>query len=63
MFRQFELRSHESRLVCWLEEQPGLREERRLTLQGDDRIWTVVWRGETRLTQPPERRWQVGGLQ
>jgi len=63
-YRQFHLQSGTRHLVCWLEDDRLLTLGRRLTLKGiADRVWTVVTRYNKTLDEPPEKRWQVGGLQ
>lgn len=61
-YRQFQLRSDDARLVCWLEDDPRLHAGRLVTLKGDDRHWEVVRRSLMRLDTPPDTRWRVGGL-
>jgi hypothetical protein len=62
-YRQFDLRSGEHHLTCWLEDDTRLRPGVRLTLKGDThaRLWTIVSVSSTRLSSPPETRWQVCG--
>lgn len=62
MFRQYDLRHNDDRLTCWLEEDPRVRVGVLLTLKGDDRHWEVVRASSTRLPNPPDTRWRVGGL-
>lgn len=63
-WRQFELRSMGNEyLLCWLEDDPRLVPGRGLTLKGDVREWRVITRYNRTLDAPPEKRWQVGGLQ
>jgi hypothetical protein len=63
-YRQFELKAGDSRLVCWLKLQDGLREQVRLTLkEKPDVVWTVVRIYNPVLYSPPDIRWRVGGLQ
>lgn len=50
-------------LLCWLEDDPRLVPGRGLTLKGDVREWRVITRYNRTLDAPPEKRWQVGGLQ
>ena len=62
-YRQFELHADGGfRIVCWLLDDRRLSIGRRLTLKGDDREWYVWARWETALAEPPEKKWQVGGL-
>lgn len=49
-------------MVCWLKHGPALTRGRRITLKGDDRVWTIVERYAPLLDAPPEKEWHVGGL-
>lgn len=64
MYRQYDLRSDDHRLTCWLKDGHGLRPGTLVTLKGDpdERYWEVIRVSSTVLSDPPERRWQVGGL-
>lgn len=64
MYRQFDLRSDDHRLTCWLEDEARLRPGVLVTLKGDteERHWEIVRASSTRLATPPDRRWRVGGL-
>jgi hypothetical protein len=65
MFRQFDLRSDDHRLTCWLPETAGLRVGALVTLRDHaepDRHWEVVRMSATRLPAPPHQPWRVGGL-
>lgn len=61
-YRQFDLSSGDTRMRTWLEDDERLRVGTRLTLRGDDRVWTIEsWFGVT-LEDPPHKDWKVGGL-
>ena len=64
MYRQFDLRSDDHRLTCWLEDDQRLRPGMLVTLKGDSehRYWEVMRAWSVSLDAPPERRWHVGGL-
>lgn len=62
MYRQFMLRSDDSRLTCWLKDDPRLHRGTLVTLKGDDRHWEILWASTTLLPNPPDTRWRVGGL-
>jgi hypothetical protein len=66
VYRQFQLRHDDARMTCWL-----LATDRRLKpgalvrLKNDpvpERFWEVAAVSHTQLEQPPDTRWQVGGL-
>ena len=63
MYRQYDLRSDDARLTAWLDDA-SLRVGTLVVLRGDEheRWWEVVRRHDPVLSQPPEKRWRVGGL-
>lgn len=63
-YRQFDLRSDDHRLTCWLESDARLRPGVLVTLKGDldERHWEIVRASQMQLADPPEKRWRVGGL-
>lgn len=61
-YRQYDLESGDARMTCWLKHGPALHVGRRLTLVGDDRVWTIRNRYATLFTAPPQKDWKVGGL-
>jgi len=49
-------------MMTWLEDDKRLGVGTRLTLKGDDTVWTVDKSyGEVR-SDPPAKEWKVGGL-
>lgn len=62
LYRQYDLRSDDYRLTCWLEDDRRLRPGVLVTLKGDERQWEIVRASSVRLDTPPATRWQVGGL-
>jgi hypothetical protein len=65
--RQFELVEEltQSRLTCWLEDDPRLRPGVELTLKemGEDRVWRILTRYQSVvLLSDLNRHWKVGGL-
>lgn len=65
MYRQYELRSDDHRLTCWLESDHRLTTGTLLTLKNHpepERHWEVVRVSGWTFSDPPERRWKVGGL-
>ena len=63
VYRQYELSSGKRRVTCWLESDRQLPTNAVVTLDHDPRPWLVVSASEIELRQPPDRRWNVGGLQ
>lgn len=65
MYRQFHLRSDDTRLTCWLKaEDKRLRPGALVTLKEDDekRHWEILCVSQMTLPSPPDTRWKVGGL-
>jgi len=63
MYRQYELRSNDRRLTCWLRRDAPIKKGSLVTLKGyPDVWWEVIYVGEQILESPPDRHWQVGGL-
>jgi hypothetical protein len=62
MLRQFELQSGETHMVGWIEDDKRLTKGRRIVLQGNSTVWTIVKRYATLLDSMPDVRWKVGGL-
>jgi hypothetical protein len=64
MFRQYMLRSGSQAMVGWLDTPARLKLGQHLTTKehGPERIWVIVKAGRVELKEPPDRRWQVGGL-
>lgn len=64
IYRQYDLRSDDHRLTCWLEVDHRVRVGTLLTLKEDseDRHWEVLRVSQMEVTAPPEKRWRVGGL-
>lgn len=62
ILRQVYLKSGTEETVCWLPEDPRVREGVTLNLVGDDTDWTVlkVYGGID--TKEINRAWKVGGL-
>ena len=64
MYRQVELRSGDSRLICWLEYSEKWKAGSVISLKEIPNIqWTVQVVYYMQVSTPPERRWRVGGLQ
>ncbi len=64
MYRQYRLTQPSGvERVCWLESDDRLKVGTRLTIKNDFYgEWTVAWRSYIELSDPPEKRWRVGGL-
>ena len=67
MYRQFDLRTDDRRVTCWLkwdgELQTRLRPGALVTLKHEpDTWWSVERMYDPVLRTPPERFWKVGGL-
>jgi hypothetical protein len=65
MYRQYQLRSDEHRLTCWLQADTRLRPGALVTLRGSEdeqRWWEVVKVHGPVLPQAPHQPWRVGGL-
>ncbi len=66
VFKQYELNSEESTLICWLPADDRLKYGARLTLKGiPDIIWTITGRYDTALMGADLnfiRGWKVGGI-
>jgi hypothetical protein len=62
-YRQCELSAANTRLVCWLDEQPKLRVGAVVTLKEiPETKWTVQWISEMVADQHQRRTWRVGGV-
>lgn len=67
MYRQFDLKSDDHRLTCWLKCDGDLRTKMKpgtlVTLKHEpDRWWEVTRVGTLTLREPPRQFWKVGGL-
>lgn len=63
MFRQYDLRSDDDFMTCWLEDDARIRVGSLVALKGNEGKWWEIKRVyRTALSSPPERRWKVGGL-
>lgn len=63
-YRQYELESQGALTTGWIDTKAPLSVGQRLTTKehGPDVIWTVRAVGSTTRDDPPNQRWQVGGL-
>lgn len=68
MYRQYDLKSEDLRLTCWLAVDPRLKVGARLKLHDTTghphpaRWWTITNVSQVHLPSPPDTRWRVGGL-
>jgi hypothetical protein len=65
MYRQFQLRSDDRRMICWLyADDARVKPGALVRLKGDteNKWWEILEAFTTRLDAPPEKRWRVGGL-
>ena len=62
VYRQLELRSDNTYLVCCIEEDSRLYAGRTITLKEIPYVaWTIIWISQGTITSP-RRTWHVGGL-
>jgi hypothetical protein len=66
LYRQVELVSGKTFMICWLPSEEGLRVGNKITLDGDDsyRLWTVN-KVFSKLPMPINalpQEWKVGGI-
>jgi hypothetical protein len=62
-YRQFKLNCGDSWVTCWLEDDPRLRCGRTITLKGIEGEWIIDKRYSLTVSERPETRWRVGGLE
>lgn len=62
-YRQYELKTDDRRLTCWLKEAPAVKVGSLITLKHEPDVWwEVLAVSSVRQHEPPERFWKVGGL-
>lgn len=61
-YRQVELQSADTFMVCWLEDDPRLAVSRAVTLKEiPDQVWTIT-RIYNKMPENQRRTWRVGGV-
>jgi hypothetical protein len=62
-YRQVQLRSEQSHMVCWVPDDPRLRPQVQITLKEIPSVrWTVEWVSDAVQDKHQRRTWKVGGL-